>query len=72
MVCSAENSGSLQECGPPFTHRLKEYTLGVNYNFNQTGTKIQLNYIIDDTERGGFAFFGTRRQLFLGNYQVAW
>ena len=53
-------------------HNLKEYTLGTNYYLRAHNAKIQLNYIIDDTESGGVAFFGTRRQVFLGNYQVAW
>ena len=54
------------------SHNLKEYTLGANYYFRSHNAKIQLNYIIDDTQRGGYAFFGTRRQLLLGNFQTAW
>jgi hypothetical protein len=53
-------------------HNLREYTVGVNYNISPSGTKIQVNYIIDDTQGGGNSFFGTRRQVLLGNYQVAW
>jgi polyhydroxyalkanoate synthesis regulator phasin len=52
-------------------HNLKEYTIGANYYFRSHSAKIQVNYIIDDTQRGGYAFFGTRRQVLLGNYQVA-
>ncbi len=53
-------------------HNLREYTIGANYYFRSHNAKIQLNYIIDDTQSGGVAFFGTRRQILLGNYQVAW
>jgi hypothetical protein len=53
-------------------HNLREYTIGGTYYFRSHNAKIQLNYIIDDTQGGGYAFFGTRRQILLSNYQVAW
>jgi len=53
-------------------HNLREYTFGFNYFMRGHNAKIQLNYIIDDIQGGGYAFFGTRRQVLLGNYQVAW
>ena len=56
----------------PGNHNLREYTIGTNYYFRSHNAKIQVNYIIDDTQSGGVAFFGTRRQVLLGNYQVAW
>jgi len=55
----------------PGNHNLREYTIGTNYYFRSHNAKIQVNYIIDDTQSGGVAFFGTRRQVLLGNYQVA-
>jgi hypothetical protein len=57
---------------PVRNHNLKEYTVGVNYYFRSHNAKIQVNYIIDDIQGNGYAFFGTRRQVLLGNYQVAW
>jgi hypothetical protein len=52
-------------------HNLREYTLGVNYYIHGNNAKIQLNYIIDDTQGNGVAFWGTRRQVLLSNFQTA-
>ena len=53
-------------------HNLREYTFGVNYYIRGHNAKIQLNYIIDDTQGNGVAFFGARRQILLSNFQTAW
>lgn len=53
-------------------HNLREYTLGVNYYFKSHNAKIQANYIFEDPQRGGFGFWGYRRQIFLTNFQTAW
>ena len=61
--------------GVPITaakHNLREYTVGMNYFLKGHNSKIQVNYIVDDTQHAGNAFFGTRRQLLLTNFQTAW
>ncbi len=52
-------------------HNLREYTLGVNYFLRGHNSKIQLNYIDVDTQGNGYAFFGSRRQILLSNFQTA-
>lgn len=56
---------------PQADHKLKEYTVGFNYLFGGPGTRIQVNYIREDVERNGAAFFGQPRTLLLSNFQVA-
>lgn len=58
-------------------HNLNEYTVGINYYItgsgayqNQANTKIQLNFIDEDTQHNGNAFWGVRRQMILTNYSV--
>ncbi len=52
-------------------HNLREYTFGVNYYLRSHNSKIQLNYIDEDTQSNGYAFFGNRRQILLSNFQTA-
>ena len=58
-------------------HNLNEYTLGVNYYLtgdgsylNQANSKVQLNFIDEDTQHNGDAFWGIRRQMILTGYSV--
>lgn len=71
---AAENGNpSITETGitiPASDHKLKEYTFGVNYYLRGTRTKIQLNYIREDVETNGLAFFGKPRDILLSNFQV--
>jgi hypothetical protein len=53
-------------------HNLREYTFGFNYFMRAHSAKIQVNYVIDDTQGNGIGFFGVRRQLLLTNFQTAW
>jgi hypothetical protein len=53
-------------------HNLREYTVGFNYYIRSHSAKIQVNYVIDDTQGNGISFFGVRRQLLLTNYQASW
>lgn len=57
---------------PNAKHNLQEYTIGLNYFLKGHNSKIQVNYIVDDVRGGGTAFFGTRRQLLISNFQTAW
>ena len=52
-------------------HNLREYTIGINHYFSGHKAKIQLNYIWEETDSNGVAFFGSRRQLLLANFQTA-
>ncbi len=63
--------------GGSSNHNLNEYTLGVNYyltgngNYlNQANTKLQLNFIDEDTQHNGISFWGIRRQMILTGYSV--
>ena len=54
---------------PHANHKLREYTIGVNY-FLPHDQKIQVNYIREDTESNGAVFFGAQRTVLLLNYQI--
>ncbi len=56
--------------GGPSNHNLNEYTFGLNYYLNGNNNKIQLNYIDEDGQHNGIAFWGIRRQLILTNYSI--
>lgn len=55
---------------PRANHKLREYTLGVNYYIPKWYGKIQVNYIREDTEQNGVIFFGKQRTILLTNLQV--
>ena len=55
---------------PQGDHKTKEYTLGVNYNITDSGSRIQVNYIREDVEKNGIGFFGVPRNILLTNFQT--
>jgi hypothetical protein len=69
----AQQSGdAITETGvkiPQADHKLREYTLGINYYVPRSDAKIQLNYIREDTEVNGAGFFGKQRSILLTNFQ---
>lgn len=68
-----DNSNAMLENGiliPRGNHKLKEYTIGINYYIHDRNAKIQLNYIRDDVEENGGGFFGNPRSILLSNFQV--
>ncbi|MCW3051330.1 MAG: S-layer y domain [Chthonomonadales bacterium] len=71
-VHGGTTSGLATNLTIPLTHHnLREYTFGVNYFLRGHNSKIQLNFIDVDTQGNGYAFFGTRRQILLSNFQTA-
>lgn len=54
---------------PHANHKLREYTLGINY-FLPNDQKIQLNYIREDSEDNGYVFFGEQRTIAMLSYQI--
>ncbi len=57
---------------PPSNHKLREYTLGVNYEFPSRDARLQFNYIREDVEEHGGPFFGVPRNLVLLNLQLGY
>ena len=57
---------------PRSNHKLREWTMGVNYNVPRRDARIQLNYIREDTEENGIGFFGIQRTLVFLNLQLGY
>ncbi len=57
---------------PPANHKLREYTLGVNYDFPKRDARLQLNLIREDVEQNGGSFFGVPRNLVFLNFQIGY
>jgi hypothetical protein len=57
---------------PVSHHNLREYTIGFNYYLRAHNAKIQVNYIIEDTQGNGYNFFGLRRSLLITNFQISY
>jgi hypothetical protein len=56
---------------PPTNHKLREYTLGINYFVDQN-QKLQLNLIREDTEDNGAEFWGPQRTILMAAYQLGY
>ncbi len=56
---------------PHAEHKLREYTLGINY-FVDESQKLQLNLIREDPEINGTAFWGPQRTLLMAAYQIGY
>ena len=54
---------------PHVNHKLREYTIGLNY-FVDDNQKLQLDLIREDTEDNGFGFWGPQRTLLMVAYQI--
>jgi hypothetical protein len=66
------SSPELTETGilvPHANHKLREYTLGINY-YVDDNQKIQLNLVREDTEDNGGVFWGPQRTVLLAAYQL--
>lgn len=57
---------------PRSNHKLREYTMGVNYTVPHRDARIQFNYIREDTEENGGVFFGAPRSLLFVNLQLGY
>ena len=67
-----DRGDTLTETGvlvPQGDHKLKEYTVGVNYYASKNVT-FQLNYIREDTEQNGGIYFGKPRTILLSAARV--
>ena len=56
---------------PHADHKLREYTLGINY-FVDANQKLQLNLIREDPEVNGARFWGPQRTILMAAYQIGY
>ncbi len=56
---------------PHANHKLREYTLGINY-FVDDNHKVQLNLVREDPEENGVEFWGPQRTLLMAAYQIGY